>query len=573
MRYIVIIFVLAMNLYSEDFFRSVIKDIEISKDFKTYKEAQISDYKSTEKTKQISLKLRFNKKKLENETYYLIVISDVASLISTNAEYTRKNNILTIKLDKENSKELYFNYKYKQAKKLEFRCDVIDEFEYKYMLPHEGILYGLAYGIIFCAFLYYLIIFFSTRKLAFLYYSFMQLFVLLSLIGFTYVSFLSYPNQEHVFTQSIIDVFETLAFTFTALFAKEILNTKKVMPFINLLFNMFIVLSFIDILGIALFKYSILYDYMSFEVGFLLPVIAGVIAIYKKVDYAFIYTLGWSLMLFVVYLSEKFIITISSIYTIHMVTPLESLIFSFALGLMLKKIVNEKNEKEKFLIHKSKLAAMGEMINNIAHQWKQPLTHLGYINMNLQLASTDEVFDKVYLNKKIIESNEQIDFMTNTIDNFRDFYKPAKEKEVFLISKAVKKSIDIMRPLLKIHDITLTLELKKDSTLTSYENEYSQVILNLISNAKDELVDRNIENPTVTISIDSFKGKSITTVVDNAGGIKEDKLEKVFEPYFTTKDSGSGIGLYMSKTIIDSHFKGELKAKNTKEGASFSIVI
>jgi len=567
-----------MQLIAEDFFPTVINHIDISNDFKTYKHAQLEDYTSSTQVNQISIKLHFNKTLLINDQYYLVVISDIDSLVSTNANYIKKDKVLIVKLDS-SIKELYFHYKYKEAKKAEFRCDVISDFEYRYLLPNEGVLYGIAYGIIFCAFLYYLIIFFSTRIVAFLYYSCMQLFVLLSLLGFMYVSFLSYPNQEYPYTQAVIDSFETLAFAFTVFFAKEILNIKKIMPFLNVIFNIFIIVSFMDIVAIMIYKYSILYSYMAFEIAFLLPIIAGLIAIYKKVNYAFIYTLGWSMMFIIVYVAEKFLVeissthTISSIYIIHMITPIESLIFSFALGLMLKKVVKDKNEKEKFLIHKSKLASMGEMINNIAHQWKQPLTHLSYINMNLDLASEDEIFDKKYLQTKIKESNQQIDFMASTIDNFRDFYKPAKEKEKFLISKAIKKSMDIMKPLLEINDISISCEIHHDSKIVSYENEYSQVILNLITNAKDELISREIKKPRIEIEVFLKNHKTITTVKDNAGGINQESIDKVFEPYFTTKELGSGIGLYMSKTIIDSHFKGELKVKNIDDGACFIIVI
>jgi len=579
MLHFVLICMLSLQLLSADFFETVIKEIQISKDLRSYKKATLDDYKSIEKVKNISLKINFNKDKLEDKTYYLVVVSDIDSLVSTNASYTKRNKILTVKVDKDNAEELYFNYKYIDPKRAEFRCDVISEFEYKYMLHNEGILYGLAYGIIFCAFLYYLIIFFSTRILAFLYYSSMQLFVLLALLGFTYVSFLSYPNQEYIYTQALIDSFETLAFAFTVLFAKEILHMKKVMPLMNMVCNVFIALNFLDIVAIMIFKYSILYSYMPFEVGFLLPIMAGIIAIYKKVNYACIYTFGWTVMFIFVYLSEKLLViissidTISSIYIIHMVAPLESLIFSFALGLMLRKIVKEKNEKEKFLIHKSKLASMGEMINNIAHQWKQPLTHLSYINMNLDLACDDEIFDKKYLKLKIKESNEQINFMSDTIDNFRDFYKPAKEKEEFYISSAIQKSIDIMFPLLQLNGIDISFNVSKDTKITSYENEYTQVVLNLITNAKDELISRGIFKPQINIEVNYKENKTITTVQDNAGGIQEDVSTKIFEPYFTTKELGSGIGLYMSKTIIESHFKGKLMMENLKDGACFSIVV
>jgi signal transduction histidine kinase len=562
-----------MQLFAEDFFGKVIKDINISKDFKTYKEANLSDYSSNEYLSTVSLKFRFNKEPLEKEVYYLVVISDVDSLIFTNAKYTRKNNIMTIKVDKNNSSELYFNYKYKEAKKLEFRCDVISEFEYKYLLNNEGILYGIAYGIIFCAFLYYLIIFFSTQILAFLYYSIMQLFVLFSLIGFVYISFLSYSNQEYYLTQAVIDTFETLAFAFTVLFAKEILGVKKNMPLMNILMNIFIIASFLDIGAIVVYKYSILYKYMAFEIGFLLPVIAGIIAIFKKINYAAIYTLGWSIMLIVVFLTEKFLITLSNIYTIHMLAPLESLIFSFALGLMLKKIIKDKNEKEKLLIHKSKLASMGEMIENIAHQWRQPLTHLGYINMNLEMKSQSDKYDKNYFIKKIKESNGQIKFMSSTIDDFRDFYYVEKEKQKFLVSNACQLAINIISPTLNKKKIKITLNIEKDSLIEGYENEYAQVILNFFTNSIDLFESRKIKDPTIDILIETMNNKSITKVSDNAEGIESENLDKIFDSHFSTKKRGSGIGLYMSRVIIQSHFSGNIYASNDKKGACFSIEV
>ncbi len=278
-------------------------------------------------------------------------------------------------------------------------------------------------------------------------------------------------------------------------------------------------------------------------------------------------------MLSFIFMAEKNLISISGIYTIHFVAPMESLIFSFALAFTLKSFVQEKNEKEKLLIHKNKLASMGEMINNIAHQWRQPLMHLSFINMNLQMASYDEKLSKEYLAEKIEESNKQLEFMSSTIDSFRDFYKPQKEKENFFLSNAVKQAVEIMSVLLNKENIEIEVEVKKDKEICAYANEYSQVVLNLITNAKDVLVQRKIEKPKIKITIDSYSNKSFTTVCDNAGGINKEHIEKIFEPYFTTKESGSGIGLYMSKTIINSHFKGELKVENKKEGACFTIEV
>lgn len=571
MKYIYLFFMLISNLYGGSLFYETIEKIFVSEDFINYKELNDKEYYN-KKIKQFSIKIELNKEKLKTKDYYIIIVSDTDSLIYTNVKYIRQNHNMLIKLDK-NSDELYFNYVYDKAKVGEFRCDIISQFEHDYLLHYEGILYGITYGIIFCAFFYYFIIYFSTKIKAFIYYSFMQLFVLFSLIGFVYCSFISYPNQEFKYAQAIIDFFETSGFLLTLLFVKEILRTKIIMPRMNVLINVFIILNIIDIFGIVIYKYSILYEYMPFFIGFLIPSIAGIIAILKEDKYASIYTSGWIFLCGVVYLLENYYFSISGIYIIHIAASFESLIFSFALGWMLRNFLKEQNEKEKYLIHKSKLASMGEMINNISHQWRQPLTHLSFINMNLELASNDNIFDKKYLQEKIVESNEQIDFMSKTIDSFRDFYKPQKEKEYFWISYSVQKVIDIMEPLLKIYNIQINFKIIKDKQIKANENEYSQVVLNLISNAKDELILRKIVNPQISIEIDSKYNKTITSVYDNANGVNEEIIDKIFEPYFTTKENGSGIGLYMSKTIINSHFKGELKVKNQEKGACFSIEV
>lgn len=568
-KYIFSFLLFFSTLYGKNYYSKIVENAYISEDFKIYKDLQYSEYQNKKINK---FSIRLDLKNIKKNTYYMTVVSDIDSLVYTNLPYIRQNNILILKIDKNTPEKIFFNYSYKQAKIAEFRINLINEFEYKYLLHYEGILYGLAYGIIFSAFLYYLIIYISSRRKCFLYYSLMQFFVLLSLVGFVYCSFKSYPNEDFIYTQAFVDIFETLGFLFTLLFAKEILNTRKIMPKTNIVLNFFVLLNVLDILAISYYKYSILYEYMPFSFGFLVPAFAGFIAILNKNKYAIIYTLGWGLMFILILLIENYYFPISGIYAIHLVAPLESLVFSFALALMLREIVNEQNEKEKLLIHKSKLASMGEMINNIAHQWRQPLTHLSFINMNLQLASTQEL-SKEFVNEKIEESNEQIEFMSKTIDSFRDFYKPTKEKEIFWVAEAVKKSIEIIKPLLEIYSIQIKLEVIKDKQIKSYENEYCQVILNLLTNAKDELINKKVNNASISIKVDVKNNKSEVKVCDNAGGISLKNINKIFEPYFSTKENGSGIGLYMSKTIIDSHFKGELLVSNEEEGACFKILV
>jgi signal transduction histidine kinase len=565
MQYLFLFILLLSNLSAHDFIQDYIAENHIN-----YKKAYYEEYKNKQ-LKDFTIKFRLDLEKLGNKINYLTIVSDKNSLIFTNAKYEIINDIIVVKLDKNQKNELFFKYIYKNSKRVEFRWNNISSFEYNYLLKFEGILYGISYGIIFSAFLYYLIIFFSTRIKCFLYYSLMQFFVLLSLIGFVYFSYQSYPKST---PQMIVDICETLSFLFTLLFAQSILNTKEKIPKTHRFINFFILLNILDVIAIFFYKYSILYDYLPFYIGFLVPVFAGFIAILKGDKYAIIYTIGWLVVAVFIYIAEDWEITpISGIYVIHIGAPLESLIFSFALGYMLKILINEKNEKEKLLIHQSKLASMGEMINNIAHQWRQPLTHLGFINMNLQLAYEDTPINKKYLNEKIEESNSQIDFMSKTIDNFRDFYKQNKQKELFNISDAVKKALDIMEPIFDENKIDFDFMVSKDKQINSYENEYSQVILNILTNAKDALIEKNIENPKIKILIYSRNNISVTSIVDNAKGIDSKYLNMIFEPYFTTKQNGSGIGLYMSKIIIESHFEGKIKVSNIQNGASFSIEV
>ena len=564
MKYLILFTLFFSNLFSSD----LIKDY-VAEDHINFKDLSFFEYRNKQLS-EFTIRFNVNLEQLEDKVYYLTIISDEKSLIYTNATYETINDIMIIKLDKYQKKELFFKYKYQDSKQAEFRWKYINNFEYKYLLKHEGILYGVAYGIIFCAFLYYLIIYFSSQTRYFLYYSIMQLFVLLTLCAFTYLSYKSYVTTLE---QALTDIFETGSLLFTLLFAKEVLNTKVTMPFMNKIMLFLIGLNILDIFAIFIFKYSILYEYMPFYVSFFISTLAGLISVFQKNYLHIVYTLGWFIVFLFLFLTELDSIEISGIYTVHLSAPIESLIFSFALGYTLKKMVEEKNEKEKLLIHQSKLASMGEMINNIAHQWRQPLTHLGFINMNLQLAFEDEPLDKKYLKEKIEESNSQLDFMSKTIDNFRDFYKPNKQKELFYISVAVKKALEIMEPILESNKIEFQFNVIKDKQINAYENEYSQVILNILTNAKDVLISRQIQNPKIIISINEKNDSIITTILDNAGGIENGYINHIFDPYFTTKQKGSGIGLYMSKMIIESHFKGKIKVLNKDKGASFSIEV
>jgi signal transduction histidine kinase len=230
--------------------------------------------------------------------------------------------------------------------------------------------------------------------------------------------------------------------------------------------------------------------------------------------------------------------------------------------------VAQNRKKDKLLQEQAKLAAMGEMIGAIAHQWRQPLNALNINIQNLDDDYAEDLIDAKFIDEYIETQTHIIQFMSQTIDDFQNFFKINKTKTNFSIKNAIEKTISIQSAQLKNNSISIQI-VGEDFLIKTYESEFKQVILNLISNAKDAILTNTIESGTIIIDI---KDKTIT-ISDNGGGIPEDILDRVFEPYFTTKEQGggTGIGLYMSKMIIERSMHGTLQAYNSKDGANFVI--
>ncbi|MCG3692555.1 sensor histidine kinase [Aliarcobacter butzleri] len=245
------------------------------------------------------------------------------------------------------------------------------------------------------------------------------------------------------------------------------------------------------------------------------------------------------------------------------------------LSLKVQQGIEQAKQKDKKILEQAKLARIGSMISMIAHQWRQPLSQLSGILMELETTTRFKKVDNNYILNAIDKSDKMIEFMSNTIDDFRNFYKPDKKKEDFFVSNACKKAINIIDATLENLGINLILDIKDDKKIFGYPTEFSQVILNIISNAKDILIERNIKNPKIEINIESKGVLSIITIKDNAGGIEEKNLEQIFDPYYSTKDSskGTGLGLYISKLIIERNMGGDLSVSNSSEGAVFKIVV
>jgi len=230
--------------------------------------------------------------------------------------------------------------------------------------------------------------------------------------------------------------------------------------------------------------------------------------------------------------------------------------------------VSLRREKEKALIQQSKLASMGEMIGAIAHQWRQPLNELSIRIQKLKYDYAKEKIDEEFIKDFIYKNKRTIDFMSKTIDDFRNFFRIDKEKKEFYIKGAIEEVLNIQNAQLKNHNIDLELN-GENFLYKGFKTEFQQVIINLISNSKDAIVENNIQNPKIQIDIK----EDIIKLRDNGGGIPTNVIDRVFEPYFTTKQQGegTGMGLYMSKMIIEDNMGAKLKVENENKGASFII--
>lgn len=244
----------------------------------------------------------------------------------------------------------------------------------------------------------------------------------------------------------------------------------------------------------------------------------------------------------------------------------------------LEQLVETKTQENlrqfKTLQQQAKLASMGEMLGAIAHQWRQPLNAL---SMNIQFLEDDykdEIIDEEFIQKFTQENMQFINFMSKTIDDFRNFFRVDKIKSDYDIKECIEETINILKPQLVVHNIKLSVN-TEDAIVNGFKNELQQVILNITNNAKDILLEYETIEPSIEITSINKDDEIIISIEDNGGGIPQDIIQRVFEPYFTTKEQGkgTGLGLYMSKLIIEDNMQGKLNVTNTKNGANFEIIL
>lgn len=238
--------------------------------------------------------------------------------------------------------------------------------------------------------------------------------------------------------------------------------------------------------------------------------------------------------------------------------------------------LTELKEKEALLLEQSRMAAMGEMISMIAHQWKQPLSSVAAVVSHLKLRINMKKYDETIFNEKIVDIEKYIAYMSDTIEDFRNFFKYDKEKEFVNLNFVVDMALEILEKPFSNKGIEIINSKEELPALSIYKNELLQVVLNILNNSKDAFLETAIkEEAKIFIEYEDCQSYQKITFCDNAGGIPEKIMGNIFEPYFSTKDkkNGTGLGLYMCRVIIEKNCNGKIYASNKDNGACFEIII
>ena len=245
----------------------------------------------------------------------------------------------------------------------------------------------------------------------------------------------------------------------------------------------------------------------------------------------------------------------------------------------LEKRVSEEvasnRDKDRIMLQQSRFAAMGEMIGNIAHQWRQPLNMLGILIQQIQMEQEKGVMTDRLMEERVGKGMDILLHLSRTIDDFRNFFRPGTKPAPFELAKAVFDTVSFFEPSCAAHGIKVGIEGHSALVCTGHPNQFSQVLLNILNNARDALLERRASHPAIKVAMRDDGCRCEVTIRDNGGGIPPEIIEKIFDPYFTTKEEGkgTGVGLYIAKAIVERNMRGRIFAANVADGAEFKIVL
>ena len=505
-------------------------------------------------------------------------------VISKNRDRKFNTNHMIFPITLKSQEKLTVLFKIQNYNKIDLVFTLVNE---KYLLNYYqtyNIIEGIFFGGMLLMLLYNLFLYFLLRYKFYLYYVSYVFWLSIYFIGLFGFSQRYFENFTWIFYISSGAFFISLI-----LFVQSILNLKIKLPKVYTTLNYFAIYFLITtLLNIyVLEKENFFYAHLLFNLFFMIvPIFIGIIiastyylSYFKNDSIAKFYSIIWTfialigLLLPLEYLNI-FTSEIPTDYIFQFLILIEVLCFSFILAYKIKIIEREKETQEKLLVQQNKLASMGEMISTIAHQWRQPLSEINGLVLAIDIDYKKNKLSQEILNQHLDNVEVTTAYMSNTINDFIDFFKPNKEAETFFISQAIETALNLLSRT-NNSNIDIIYEKNNDIELLSHKSELIQALLIVLNNA----IDACLPNPSQTAQIvieTTLHLESLTiTITDNGCGIESEIIDKIYNPYFTTKhqSKGTGLGLYILKMIMHQTIKGEVSIESTNSGTNCNISV
>ncbi len=424
--------------------------------------------------------------------------------------------------------------------------------------------YGITFGILVMTIIYTFIRYVASREIIYIAYCLMQIFSL------GYIALYSQLFFVHTIAQ---DIFLVLASFSAVIFALSFYE-GKFFPTMSTTKELIINTILLNVVILTSFYHYMLFEYLPYTIIYSILFLSVIFNIKDGFKPTIVYVIGWSVLCFILFVLDFKQLYLNNGYLdiVLLAFASEAILFTISVSYKYGSLKQQTKSYEDMMLQQAKMAQSGEMIANITHQFRQPLNNISYILINIKKRFENDKLEKSYFTKKVTQVDEQLQFLSTTIDHFKDFYTPSKQKENFLIKEAIDSSITVLSAELKKRNITLDVQynVNEDINISGIKNELSQVILAILSNASDALTE--IETPHINILIDANDAEIIIYISNNGKEIDKRDINKIFEPYFSTKKEGTGIGLYLSKMIIKRSFDGDLKVENNDNGVKFTLM-
>jgi len=505
---------------------------------------------------------------------YKILNSDIAP------KFNGSTLIYPISLNGQSKKTLYIKNQALIHQLLDL--SLFDEHASKQALINKNFYSNIVIVILFSLAFYNGFLFFYSKRKEFIFYA---LYLFNAALGLFYM-YGSVFNHLNIYGKNAywFNLTAILVTFFLALFVKSIFETQTAAKKINLLLNLLVLVSLTNALIAIVYDLTFAMQIVqyTFFFSFFVLLYTGVYFYKKNHPLARIFLLAYTTYIITFLITVLMIIGIIpySDFSFHSSgygLVIEAFLFSYLLHFRIRLLEDEINKHKNLLILKQKKSQMGDMIGAISHQWKQPLTAIGSITTLLQYRLQDEApISTRELKGKLLQINEKIDFLNETLNDFRYFFNPRQDKQACDIGKIIDQAVALSHEDMMSEDIILKTDYRFSHTMALYQNELLHIILNLIQNAREafrnkrnrfELNQTNEQEPGNMIKIigktESY-GISID-IIDNAGGIAEENLDYIFDEFYSTKDNtqGSGLGLYLSRFILEKHMHGSIEVHNT----------